>query len=277
MTLMKNTFEIWRLIVDDLNDPFFNMGCDEAIAKFVGEEIFPPTLRFYRWKPATLSLGFFQKFEKEIDFESCQKNNISVVRRITGGRAVLHDDEITYSICIPSSHPIFEKNIINSYKIIAEALAQGLKYLGLNPEFSSKKLPAKHSSGACFDAPSIYEITINGKKIIGSAQKRFQKSFLQHGSIPFTIDSEKLFSCFKIQNNEIRKKLIGNFKSIATGICDEIENRININDAINAFTLGFEKIFNIKFNIEKLSEAEKELINKELYQKYCSLNWLKKY
>ncbi len=269
--------KIWRLIIDDLNDPFFNMAADEAIAKSIGILSSKPTLRFYRWNPATLSLGYFQKFNKEINSKYCIENNIGLVRRITGGRAVLHADEITYSVCIPSSDPLFERDLISSYKIIAQALAEGLRSLNLNPSFNQKKLPAVHSSAACFDAPSIYEITVNNKKIIGSAQKRFQHSFLQHGSIPFTIDPDKLFNCFNIENKELKNRLLENFKSSATGIKEELKKDISIDMAIDAFKYGFEKVLNIEFEVDKISEWEKELIDKDLYLKYKSEQWLKKY
>jgi len=268
---------IWRLIIDAASDQYYNMAVDEAIAKSTGNDKALPTLRFYRWNPPTLSLGYFQKFEKEVDPRMCQLNNIGIVRRITGGRAVLHDDEITYSLSIPSSNPIFQKDLITSYKMIAEALAEGLKLLNLSPSFNQKKLPSEHSSAACFDAPSLYELTISGKKIIGSAQKRFQNSFLQHGSIPFSINAEKLFNCFKIDNKELKNRLINNFKNTATGINDELGVKISVERAIDAFIKGFEKVFSIDFIQEKINLYESELVEKELYQKYSSEEWLKKY
>ncbi|MCR4421746.1 MAG: lipoate--protein ligase family protein [Exilispira sp.] len=267
----------WRLIIHGENDPFYNMAVDEAIAKMTGENPEFPTLRFYRWNPATLSLGYFQKFKTEIDYEFCKINNIGIVRRITGGRAVLHDDEITYSVCIPANNPIYEKNLIESYKLIAEALAEGLALLNLNPQFNYKKLPDIHSSSACFDAPSLYEITVNGKKIIGSAQKRFQNVFLQHGSIPFTIDSEKLFNCFKFPNLETKDRLKNNFKKIATGINMEKEETTSVEKAINAFVEGFKNKFEIEFFQDDISQIEKNLIEETLYSKYASSEWLEKF
>ena len=267
----------WRLIIHGKNDQFYNMAVDEAIAKTTGEKHLFPTLRFYQWNPATLSLGYFQKFKTEINYEFCKLNNIGVVRRITGGRAVLHDDEITYSVCIPADNPLYEKNLIDSYKLIAEALAEGLAILGLNPQFNYKKLPDVHSSSACFDAPSLYEITVNGKKIIGSAQKRFQNVFLQHGSIPFTIDSEKLFNCFKFENSELKNRLKNNFKKIATGINQEKGESVSIEKAINAFIAGFTNKFNIEFFQDDISQIEKKLIDETLYKKYASSEWLEKF
>ncbi|MFN3410642.1 MAG: biotin/lipoate A/B protein ligase family protein [Exilispira sp.] len=272
--MKKNLF---RLIIHQENDPYFNMAADEAISFNVGNNLSLPTLRFYRWNPATLSLGYFQKFEKEINYEFCQNNNIGIVRRITGGRAVLHDDEITYSISIPSNNILFEKNLIDSYKLISEALFEGLLLLGLKPEFNYKKLPAEHSSAACFDSPSLYEITINNKKIIGSAQKRFQNSFLQHGSIPFTINIEKLFNCFNLDNPQIKEKLINNFKEKAIGINDLLTSKISSIDLINAFSEGFKRKLGIEFIIDNLSNEEIEMINTVLYNKYSSKEWLKKY
>lgn len=268
---------LWRLIIHEKKDPYFNMAVDEAISKSVAEGLSYPTLRFYLWEPATLSLGYFQRYEKEIDENFCHTNNISLVRRITGGRAVLHDDEITYSVSIPSNDPLYEKNLIESYKLIAEALAEGLKILNLNPSFCYKKLPAEHSSAVCFDAPSIYEITIEGKKIIGSAQKRFQNSFLQHGSIPFSIDVDKLFNCFKFENSQLKERLKNSFLSKATAINLESKKPVFVNEAIEAIIEGFRRILNIDFLKDEISEYEKKIINENLYEKYKSMQWLKKY
>ena len=267
----------WRLIIHDKNDQFANMAIDEAIAKAVGDGIVKPTLRFYRWDPPTLSIGYFQKFRKEIDFDFCKKNGIGVVRRITGGRAVLHDDEITYSICIPANDPIYEKNLLESYKLIAEALLEGLVLLNLKPEFNYKKLPVQHSSSACFDAPSLYEITVNGKKIIGSAQKRFQNVFLQHGSIPFTLDPDKLFNCFLFDNQDLKERLKKNFKNIATSINEELSEPIDHEKAIDAFIQAFKNKFDIDFIQDELSIQENQLISEILYKKYASYEWLEKF
>lgn len=268
---------LWRLLIHDKKDPYYNMAVDEAISKSVAEGLSYPTLRFYLWEPATLSLGYFQKFEKEIDEEFCLNNNIGLVRRITGGRAVLHDDEITYSVAIPSNNPLYEKNLIESYKLIAEALAEGLKILNLNPSFSYKKLPNEHTSAVCFDAPSIYEITIDGKKIIGSAQKRFQNSFLQHGSIPFSIDLDKLFNCFKFESIELKERLKNSFLSKATAINFESKKPISTDEAIDAFIEGFRRILNVEFVHQDLSDFEKKIIEENLYEKYKSIQWLKKF
>ncbi len=267
----------WRLMIHGKNDPYFNMATDEAISKEVANGKVYPTLRFYRWNPATLSLGYFQRFSKEINYENCKKLNIGIVRRITGGRAVLHDDEITYSVSIPSNDPLFEKDLIQSYKLIAEALAEGLKILGLIPSFHQNKLPTEHSSAACFDAPSIYELTVNNKKIIGSAQKRFVNSFLQHGSIPFTINADKLFDCMIFNSIEQKERLKNNFLKKATGINQETSNIITIDNAINAFIEGFEKKLNLNFIREDLTDEEKMLIQNHLYKKYQSKEWLEKY
>jgi lipoate-protein ligase A len=267
----------FRLIIDDALDSFKNMAIDEAIARAVSENLSLPTLRFYRWKPSTLSLGYFQKYEKEVNSDGLIKWNLGIVRRITGGKAVLHDDEVTYSFCIPASSPFFKEDVISSYKIVAQALAAGLKNMNIDAQIN--KLNGNGDlkpSSVCFETPSIYEITVNGKKIIGSAQKRFQNGFLQHGSIPLTFNVDKLFDCFKFPSDEVKLKMKGLFKSKATAIFDEIDQKLTTDQIIDFFVSGFEKTLNIEFIKSSLTEYEIDLVEKELYKKYSSTDWLKK-
>lgn len=183
----------WRLIISPPSDGFTNMAVDEAIFKAVSAGTSPPTLRFYTWTPPAVSVGYFQDSLGEVDLAACREMGIDVVRRLTGGRAVMHDRELTYSISSPDNALNFPGSILDVYKTISSCLINGLNSIGLDASLtSSVRKSGRHSPSACFTSPSHYEITIHGKKLVGSAQKRGEGAFLQHGSILIEFDREKL-------------------------------------------------------------------------------------
>ena len=179
----------WRLIEDPPRSGAENMATDEGLLRDAanGEEV--PALRFYTWDPPAVSLGRFQDERTAVDARACRRLGIDVVRRITGGRAVLHHHELTYSIVARTDHAIFPNALLGTYKVIAEGLLAGLGNLGIQAEMVSRscknaeRIRKRTSEPACFASPSWYEILVNGKKIIGSAQRRVPGAFLQHGSI----------------------------------------------------------------------------------------------
>ncbi len=186
----------WRLIISGAAEGAWNMAVDEAILEAVMAGDAPPTLRFYTWDPACLSLGFNQRSADSCDMDAVKDSGYTMVRRRTGGRAVLHDDELTYSVTADSL--LFGGGaVLDVYMMVSSALADGLKAFGvaadLVPAYSDK---GKEKSAACFDAPSSFEVAWKGRKIIGSAQFRSGRYFLQHGSILMSIDIDALLkSC----------------------------------------------------------------------------------
>ncbi len=170
------------------NNAFTNMAIDEVL---LSSRV--PILRFYQWEPCAVSIGRYQDLD-DIDIEYCTENSIDVVRRITGGKAVLHENELTYSFIIDKE--MMPRSIIESYKIISSAIIQGLRTLGLNPEMNRLKVENRDNP-VCFREPSFNELTINRKKFVGSAQVRKRGKLLQHGSILTGIDTEKHSGCFK--------------------------------------------------------------------------------
>jgi lipoate-protein ligase A len=148
-----------------------------------------PVLRFYTWSPPAVSLGRFQDLETSVIADACRKRGIDVIRRVTGGRAVLHNHELTYSIVSPAGNPLFPDEVLGTYTVIAQGLLAGLRNLGIPAEMVSRSgrhadLVRKESRDpSCFSSPSWYEIVVRGKKIIGSAQRRVRGAFLQHGSV----------------------------------------------------------------------------------------------
>ncbi len=149
----------------------------------------PPVLRFYTWDPPAISLGRFQKIESAVNAGACKRLGFDIVRRVTGGRAVLHNNELTYSVVARTDNPLFPPTVHGAYKVIASGLLAGLRNLGIDAEMVSRGGPhaalvnKKDKDPCCFSSPSWYEIVVDGKKIIGSAQRRLSNAFLQHGSI----------------------------------------------------------------------------------------------
>ena len=194
--------ETWRFIDSGNGSPSFNMALDEALLEWHSNGEIPPVIRFYGWNPATLSIGYFQKVDKEIDLESVRKQGLGFVRRPTGGRGVLHEHELTYSVIVSESHPRMPKTVTEAYRVISEGILKGFHQLGLNAYFAVPKTAEERDtlknphSAVCFDAPSWYELVVEGRKVAGSAQTRQKGVILQHGSILLDLDEKKLFSLF---------------------------------------------------------------------------------
>lgn len=267
----------WRIIDTGSNDAFFNMAVDEAIMISHKSGLVPPSIRFYQWNPPGLSLGYFQKAEKEVDLDACKRYNVDLVRRLTGGRAVLHDDELTYSIIINEKFNFLPASILKSYKIISEGIIKGLQSLGINAELKAidgnKKKALQGFSAACFDTPSWYEIVVNDKKLVGSAQTRQKSIIVQHGSIPLTIDVDKLYNVLKIPNEKTRHRLKKRFEKNATAINYESRSSITIFDLKKSLIKGWEDTFKIKLTPGKLIPEEEKLIKNLIHEKYKNDEW----
>ncbi len=175
----------WRLILSPPLPGADNMALDEALLESVSGYHQPPTLRLYRWDPACLSLGHAQPFE-QADPGRLQTLGWHRVRRSTGGRAILHTDELTYSISAPIGHPLLAGGVLGSYRKLSQGLVAGLKLLGVEADTAPEQplAEADRTNPVCFEAPSAHEITSAGRKLIGSAQLRRVAGVLQHGSLP---------------------------------------------------------------------------------------------
>ncbi len=241
--------EKWRLMIDSPKNAFINMAIDEAILL---EGI--PTLRLYKWKPSAISIGYFQSIEEEVNLNECEKQKVDVVRRITGGGAVYHDEkgEITYSVvCSQNSLP---ENILESYKVICNSICHGLKFLGIE---------AIHSG--------INDIVVNGRKISGSAQTRKYGRILQHGTILVKTNVKKMFSLLKVSKEKISDKEIRRVEDRVTSLEKEV-GRIDDNEVIISLIKGFEEKMKIKFYEGELNDKEVATTN-TLRRKYESKEW----
>lgn len=273
--------ETWNFINTGSHDPYYNMAMDEALLNFVSRGEIDPVVRFYTWDPATLSVGYFQRLKKEIDIDKVKEKGFGLVRRQTGGRGVLHDKELTYSVIVPESHPNMPSTITEAYRVISEGLLEGFKLLGFDAYFAIPRSKEEREklkqprSAVCFDAPSWYELVVEGRKIAGSAQTRQKGVILQHGSLLQDVDVDELFDMFIFKNDRLKEKMKKAFVDKAVAINDISDRHIAIEEMEKAFEEGFKKGLNIEF--KPLSLTENQLAEvKVLEEKYRSEEWLYK-
>jgi lipoate-protein ligase A len=274
--------DTWRLIRSGLQTPAYNMAMDEAIVMAHSEGLVPPTLRFYGWNPPTLSIGFFQK-AAEVDLTAVEAAGIGFVRRPTGGRAVLHDRELTYSVIVAESYPGLPSGVTEAYRVLSEGLRLGFRQLGLDArmvqgvEPGGKRSADAAASAACFDAPSWYELVVAGRKVAGSAQLRQKGVVLQHGSILLELDVKQLFDLLKFPNAAVRQRLEKSFYTKAVAINPlRLESGLNpvaFAEAEDAFQMGFAEGMGIELEPSEPTDFEKQLADQLMQDKYASSAW----
>lgn len=264
--------ETWHILNSKYNDAAMNMAIDEALLHFHAEGSIRPTIRFYGWENPSLTIGHFQKIDKAINLDGVHKHQCDFVRRLTGGSAVLHDDEITYSIVVKEDHPKIPRSINEAYYVLAQGLLEGYKLLGIEAAFAEQAL-TKDRTAVCFEQPAIYEMLVDGKKISGNAQTRKQGVLLQHGSVPMSFDLDMLFDLFAFPSERVKERQKAAFKQKATSIND-ITNKTHTYDMLyEAFLQGFEKSLNIKTTPLQLTEAQWEYIHHLADTKYRTDEW----
>jgi len=241
---------IWRLIDYKENNAFLNMAIDEAVSEAVGCGESLPTIRFYGWMPKAVSIGYFQSLEKEVDLGKCKEHGVDIVRRRTGGGAVFHDSEITYSII--GKQELFPKDIIASYKEICGCIIFGLESLGIIAEFKP-----------------INDILVNGKKISGNAQTRRNGVLLQHGTLLCDVDVDRMFSLLKVPDEKIKDKMIATVKERVTSV--KMLKEARQEDVLAALKKGF--VEGKEFGVSGLSQKESGRAEELAETKYRTKEW----
>ncbi|WP_339064047.1 biotin/lipoate A/B protein ligase family protein [Tepidibacillus marianensis] len=255
------------------------MALDEALLEWHSQKLIPPTIRFYGWNPATLSVGYFQKVEKEINVTKVKELGLGLVRRLTGGRAVLHDQELTYSVIVSEDYPQMPKSVTEAYRVISQGLLYGFQNLGLHayfsvPETEEEKEKLKNPrSSVCFDAPSWYELVLEGKKVAGSAQTRQKGVILQHGSILIDLDEDKLFDLFNYPSERVRERMQRNFGTKAITIEQVANRKISLDEVREAFKKGFEQGLKMELEPYILTEKEIHYVEELAKTKYENTEW----
>ncbi|MDN4074719.1 lipoate--protein ligase family protein [Fictibacillus terranigra] len=271
--------EKWLFIDSGNCDPAYNMALDEALLTWHSEGKIPPVIRFYGWNPATLSIGYFQKAEMEINLEAVEKYGLGFVRRPTGGRGVLHDQELTYSVIVTEEHPNMPKSVTEAYRVISEGILQGFRNLGLDayfaiPRTEEEKAGLKNPrSAVCFDAPSWYELVVEGRKVAGSAQTRQKGVILQHGSILLDLDEDKLFDLFLYSSERVRARMQKAFKNKAVAMNQLRETPVTQEEAKKAFRAGFEEGLQLDLKPYTLTGEQEKEVEQIAESRYRSKEW----
>lgn len=263
----------WRLLVTGTTDGPNNMAIDQAIMEAVAESRVPPTLRFYAWDPACLSLGHMQPLA-DVDRARLEGCGWDLVRRITGGRAILHTDELTYSVTVKAGDPIVAGDIVQSYRHLSEALRRGLEHLGAAVEADRRLDAAQQAKGpVCFEVPSHYEITAGGKKLIGSAQVRKIGAVLQHGSIPLTGDIARICEALVFESEQKRAEAREHVHQRATTVEEVLGRVTSWDEAVTVFTASFAEVFDLVLTPDDLTPGEQARAGVLRAERYAAGAW----
>ncbi|MBC7363607.1 MAG: lipoate--protein ligase family protein [Candidatus Aminicenantes bacterium] len=242
----------------------YNMAVDEYLFRLAQQKK-ATFLRLYTWSQPTASLGAGQDASRALKLEECAKRGVEVVRRMTGGKMVLHHLEVTYSVA-SSEVEIFTSTLEGSYRLISEALVRGLELMGVKAQL------AEHTSSTyarshlpCFAYPARNEVEINGKKIIGSAQKRVGNCFIQHGSIPLVKELELLAA--------ISQGLDASRQERITSLSDELGRQVSYLEGAEYILAGFRSYFGFQAEERRLSPEELGIIREIETKKYANPRW----
>jgi len=240
-----------------VNDAYTNMATDEALTKARGEGKSPDTLRFYRWNPSAVTLGYFQSVEDEVDLVAMKRYGVDLNRRISGGGAVLNsaEGEITYSIIMDENDPRISSDPTESYRYLCHGIIEGLGILGIEAEFKP-----------------INDIIVGPRKISGNAQIRRYGAVLHHGTILVDFDAKQMFSVLKISDEKISDKLIQQAEERVTTIRKVLDRQVSFEEVRAAMEKGFAKALGVELECGDLSEYEKELVA-HYREKYASREW----
>lgn len=247
--------EEWRLILSGSGNGAWNMAVDEAIVTFAGRGLVPPTLRLYRFSPPALSVGRIQRIERDVEVEACRALGIDVVRRPTGGRAVLHEGEVTYSFAIKEENPYIPGGLKESYVFLIKGIVAGLQHLGVDARLRGAGSP-RGNSPACFDAASWYEVVVRDRKLVGSAQARLHGGFLQHGSIMLDFDAQKLLRLLRFPSEEAREVTLRELEEGATSLQRELGRSVSPQEVYDAIIKGVRDTLGIEFIEGNLTDEE---------------------
>lgn len=253
---------VWRLLPIQTHDGFTNMAIDEAVMLAVACGKAENTLRFYCWNPSTVSIGRFQNMEDEVQIENCKKHGVDIVRRISGGGAVYHDSlgEVTYSV-IAKEKDLGSTDIATLYIQICQGLIEAMKILGAKADFN----PGNYKQ-----CPNV---TVNGKKISGSAQCHRSGVILQHGTLLIETNLERMFTFLKVKWARTPAEVVCIAKDRITSLKEILGTSITLDNVYNALVEGFKKALKIQLEKETLTSYEEAMANKLRQAKYASKKW----
>jgi lipoate-protein ligase A len=252
----------WRQLKLEAYDAATNMAIDETILRSRIRGKAPNTIRFYRWNPSAVSIGRFQNVRDEVDLETCEKYGVDVVRRITGGGAVYHDsqDEITYSVVV-GREDLGAKDVTAAYNKICSGLTNTLDVLGVKADFNAG------------DPRNCPNISINGRKISGSAQSLKGGVVLQHGTLLLSVDLEKMFTYLRVPWAKTCIEIVNVAERKITSLKQEIGAEVGVEQAYAALVKGFQSALETDFSKSTLTLEEEETVRKLCREKFANRDW----
>jgi lipoate-protein ligase A len=242
------------------------MAADEAILRAVRTGRIPPTLRFYAWEPACLSLGRAQKVA-DVDRKALRAAGLDLVRRPTGGKAILHTDELTYSIVAPQEEPRVTGSIVESYRRLSAGLLRGLEQLGITDLAADQKEQGRLEGPVCFEVPSNYEITVGGRKLVGSAQMRALGTVLQHGTLPLQGDISRICALLESRPDP------STVHARATTVEETLGRSVTWESAAKALSTGLAEALNLHLEPGELTDEELGWTEELRAEKYATDEW----
>jgi lipoyl(octanoyl) transferase len=271
----------WRLLQSSPAEGAWNMAVDEAILDGVRRGESPATLRLYAWEPACFSLGYAQS-AADVNRSFLEKAGWHLVRRPTGGRAILHTDELTYSVIGPPEDPRLAGSVLESYRCLSQALLHALHILGI-PAEAHERLPENPirsisssnpltANPVCFEVPSNYEITVGGKKLVGSAQARRRNGVLQHGSLPLVGDLTRIVQALALPDEE-RRDAAERLLAHATTVESVLGKVVSWEQVARAYVQAFEEVLNLQLVPGVLSDTEMQRAETLRLEKYTQTSW----
>ena len=252
------------------------MATDCAIFEAVSAGRQPPTMRLYGWEPMCLSLGYGQR-SRDVDMDRLRARGWQLVRRPTGGKAILHGDEMTYSLSLPIDHPLAAGDVVDSYRRIGAGLASGLEGLGV-ASISELKDPRdnKGMGPVCFEIASHYEITVAGRKLVGSAQMRRKAGILQHGTIPIRGDVGRICDVLSFEREEERESQRQSLRQRAATLEATMAYRPSWDDVADAIARGVKRAFAYEILCQVLSQEEVDRIETLMAERFANPDWTAK-
>ena len=259
----------WRLLVTEPTDGAANMAIDEAVWLGRRAGASPPTVRFFAWAPPTVSLGYGQPLDRHVDVAACRHLGVGIVRRLTGGSAIYHDGperELTYSV-VAAADDVGggARDLLHSYQWIGRALAGGLRALGAPVEMVGVARGDEPTPAFCFARTGSCEIEVGGRKLVGSAQRRYGRTFLQHGSILLGVDAARLAAIFPTTHDPL---------ATLTTLEAALGHRPKFDDVAQALAAAFEREHGLKLRPDGLSADETAAVERLVREKYASETWL---
>ncbi len=260
----------YRFLNTGIQDAALNMAIDEAVLTHHLNGDAPPTLRVFRWSQPTISLGRFQNVEREILSDVCQQRGVALVRRPTGGRAVYHLDEVTYSLVIGKHYDV-PSGVVAAYAYLAQGLQAALALLGVHAELSEEHV-SKNPSAACFASSTQADLTSKGFKLIGSAQVWKDDALLQQGSLPLDDHAAEFFAMLRYPTDAERKQALALYRT-KTAPLHSFVPQAAWDDVAAAFRSGFSTGLHANFVPGELSSSEWDLAQQLAQEKYNQLEW----